>query len=613
MPFRRAWRRIVATLVLLALSGMAWAAAQSAPPPAVLGDDTAALSLTPYLSYYHDASAVDDPDDAWRLSDGGKFTPVPAGKTAFGFQSGAFWFHATLDNRNAEQPYWMLVQSFALLDRIDVYVRYPDGRIVHQAGGDRLPFASRSIAYRHPNFRIDLPLGEPVELLVRTQSESSMQVPLDLYTPQAFTSLSRDAQFVMGLYYGILIALFVYNLVLWITLRDRNYFWYLFHISAFGLVLFTLNGYSFEYFWPKDPWLANVAVPASICLAMIGMQQFARAFLEMPTRFPRGNKVSIGFIVVCSLLGLASMWIPYSVATPWATRIVIVGVLWVVAAAIVGVRRGYMPARLFLLAWAVFLSGTAMIAALAFGILPKNMLTEYGVQIGSAMEMLLLSIALSHRYAALRNENERIAAEANQRLERKVAQRTQEVRSTLMQLEDAHRRLRDSSRRDGLTGLYNRAHFHETFEALLREGVEQNKPVSLLMIDLDHFKSINDRYGHLVGDDCLRWAAQRIGQALRTHEGALLARFGGEEFVVVLPGHDLGGAVAVAEALRRRLVEDTCPSGEHQLRVSASIGVHTVDAGAEVDSDAALSVADQALYAAKANGRDCVRTSITAA
>ena len=63
MPFRRAWRRIVATLVLLALSGMAWAAAQSAPPPAVLGDDTAALSLTPYLSYYHDASAVDDPDD----------------------------------------------------------------------------------------------------------------------------------------------------------------------------------------------------------------------------------------------------------------------------------------------------------------------------------------------------------------------------------------------------------------------------------------------------------------------------------------------------------------------------------------------------------------------
>ena len=139
MPFRRAWRRIVATLVLLALSGMAWAAAQTAPPPAVLGDDTAALSLTPYLSYYHDASAVDDADDAWRLSDGGKFAPVPAGKTAFGFQPGAFWFHATIDNRNATQPYWMLVQSFALLDRIDVYVRYADGRIVHMRDQQALP------------------------------------------------------------------------------------------------------------------------------------------------------------------------------------------------------------------------------------------------------------------------------------------------------------------------------------------------------------------------------------------------------------------------------------------------------------------------------------------
>ena len=272
-----------------------------------------------------------------------------------------------------------------------------------------------------------------------------------------------------------------------------------------------------------------------------------------------------------------------------------------------------MPARLFLVAWAVFLAGTATIAALAFGLVPKNFITEYGVQIGSALEMLLLSIALSYRYASLRNENERIAAEANLQLERKVAQRTLEVRSTLTQLEDAHRRLHDSSRRDGLTGLYNRTHFHENFELLLKESRDKQQPLSLLMIDLDHFKSINDRYGHLVGDDCLRWAAQRIGQSLRTHETSLLARFGGEEFVVVLPGYDLHSAVSVAESLRRRLVEEPCHSGAHRLCVSASIGVHTVEPESGIDSDTALSVADQAMYSAKANGRDCVRTSIVAA
>ena len=105
-------------------------------------------------------------------------------------------------------------------------------------------------------------------------------VPLRLYAPAAFIEQSRDAQFAIGLYYGILLALFIYNLVLWLTLRDPGYFWYLFHISAFGMVLFTLNGLGFEYLWPESAWLADHAVPLSICLALIGMQQFARVFLE---------------------------------------------------------------------------------------------------------------------------------------------------------------------------------------------------------------------------------------------------------------------------------------------------------------------------------------------
>ncbi|MFX7858391.1 7TM-DISM domain-containing protein, partial [Acinetobacter baumannii] len=82
------------------------------------------------------------------------------------------------------------------------------------------------------------------------------------------------------------------------------------------------------------------------------------------------------------------------------------------------------PARLFLLAWAMFLLGTAMFAAIAFGLLPKNFVTEYGVQIGSALEMLLLSVALGYRYAALRNENERIVRDAKHQLEQQVYLRT---------------------------------------------------------------------------------------------------------------------------------------------------------------------------------------------
>jgi diguanylate cyclase (GGDEF)-like protein len=378
------------------------------------------------------------------------------------------------------------------------------------------------------------------------------------------------------------------------------------------MVLFTLNGLGFEYLWPNSAWMTDKSVPLSICLALIGMQQFARTFLELKKRFPRGNVVSLALIGFFVLLGIASLWLPYRVSTPIAARAVLVGVLWIAVAGIVVVRRGYMPARLFMLAWSMFLLGTTMFTLIAFGILPKTFYTEYGVQIGSALEMLLLSIALGNRYASLRKENERIVSDANQKLERKVAQRTQEVRAALVQLEEAHGRLRDSSRRDGLTGLYNRTYFHEAFEKMLVEGRQSHQAVSVLMIDLDHFKAINDRHGHLVGDDCLRCTAQRIGKVLRVHD-ALLARFGGEEFVVGLPRHDLHDAVEVAESLRRSLVESPCSAQGHNVRISASVGVHTIAPGTVDDIDAALEIADRALYAAKANGRDCVKTSISAA
>jgi two-component system, sensor histidine kinase LadS len=593
----------------------------SAPPvdarePLVLSPGMNRVSLTPYTLYHHDLSSKATVDDAFAQANRGAFKPLPDGKTAFGFKPGAFWFHIVLRNDNPDETRWVLVQDYALSDKVDLYGRSSDGRSFSQRGGDSLPFAARSIPYRDPNFRIDIPYGQSVELLVRVESQSSMQVPLELYTPFAFTSMSRDTQFVMGLYYGILLALFTYNLVLWLSLRDSSYFWYLFHISAFGLVLFTLNGFGFEYLWPRSTWIADKSVPLSICLALIGMQQFARTFLELPMRFPRGNWISLGLIGIFLVLGIASLWLPYRLSTPIASRLVLVGVAWIVIATFIVMRRGYAPARLFLLAWAMLLLGTLMFTVLAFGIVPKNFMTEFGVQIGSALEMLLLSVALGYRYASLRNENERIVGEANLQLERKVAQRTQEVRSALLQLEDAHRRLRDSSRRDGLTGLYNRTHFHDAFDKAVEQGRNEGTPVSLMMIDLDHFKQINDRYGHLVGDDCLRWAAQKIGQAMRAHESALLARFGGEEFVIALPGYDLPQAIAAAEQLRQKLVEEPCRSGEHAIRVSASIGVHTIDPSklpeSNSDTSAMLAAADHALYNAKACGRDCVRTSIIA-
>lgn len=576
-------------------------------PTRELRPGTAIHPLADVTTWYHDVDGRAALADIQAVEHEGRFQPLPDGDASFGFQPGAYWFHARLLNRNPEEPRWLLVQQYALSDTLDVYLRYPDGRLLHQQGGDHQPFAQRSVRYRHPNFQIDLPAGEAVDLYVRVESQSSMQVPLALYTPTAFAELSRDAQFAMGVYYGILLALFTYNLVLWLTLRDASYFWYLFHISAFGLVLFTLYGLGFEYLWPRSPWLADRSVPLSICLAQIGMQQFARNFLGLRERWRTGDRVGLGMIVLFLVLAIAATQMSIRSSTQITVVAVILSVAWIAVEAIVAVRRGYKPAKLFLLAWSMFLAGIAMVAMVAFGALPKNFITEYSVQIGSALEMLLLSVALGYRYASLRNENERIVRESRDQLELKVEQRTGELRSALQQLESAHLRLREFSRLDGLTELYNRTHFREAFEHLLSQAHNSHRPISLLMIDLDHFKRINDTYGHLVGDDCLRWTSNTLAETLRPY-GALVARFGGEEFIAALPDMDLAEASLVAEELRQRLRDRPCRSGELDIPISASIGVHCVDTAGKNSIDAALQVADLALYAAKAEGRDCVRT-----
>lgn len=611
------WRGVLAWLALAcacltAHAGTATAADTVPTRPALhLDFQTSRLDLSPFLSYYHDRDGADDLAAAREMLRSGGFAPLPGDNTAFGFQPGSHWFHVRMVNTNPREPRWLLVQKYALSDHIEVHTLHADGRVDTHVGGDALPFEARSIRYRLPNFWINVPAGPPVDLLVRVSSQSSMQVPLWLYTPGAFAEVSRDAQFGIGLYYGILLALFVYNLVLWLRLRDPSYLWYLLHISAFGLVLFTLNGLSFEYLWPKSPWLADKAVPLSICLAQIGMQQFARHFLELKTRWRWGDRVGLAMIAFFIALGVAALWLPYRISTPLASAAVFISIAWIAVESIVVTARGYKPARIFLLAWSLFLFGTGMFAALAFGLLPKNFITEYGVQIGSATEMLLLSIALSYRYSALRKENERIIRAGREELTQRVEQRTAELRHALQQLGRAHQRLRETSQRDNLTGLHTRAYFMERFQHLMAGAHKQGKPLSLLMIDLDDFKDVNDRYGHLVGDVCLRYSAHIFGQGLREHD-ALLARFGGEEFVVGLPGKDQHGAIKVAEHLRQSLHDSPCETAGLALRLTASIGVHELVLDGTTQVSAALQQADEALYRAKADGRDCVRWDGTA-
>jgi diguanylate cyclase (GGDEF)-like protein len=170
--------------------------------------------------------------------------------------------------------------------------------------------------------------------------------------------------------------------------------------------------------------------------------------------------------------------------------------------------------------------------------------------------------------------------------------------------------IRETSLRDGLTGCYNRTHALEVIDTELRRARRSQMPVSLIMFDLDHFKDVNDRYGHLCGDAVLAGVGVKMRDATRGSD--LKCRYGGEEFLVLLPETPLEGAKRVADSLRRELADMRITWKDESLSITASFGV-SVALPAEVDGQALIARADVALYRAKEQGRNCVRLAIETA
>jgi diguanylate cyclase (GGDEF)-like protein len=167
----------------------------------------------------------------------------------------------------------------------------------------------------------------------------------------------------------------------------------------------------------------------------------------------------------------------------------------------------------------------------------------------------------------------------------------------------------ESNVRDPLTACVTRRHGMGIFQTEMRRARRSQLPMALIVFDLDHFKAVNDRYGHLAGDAVLGAVGGRMNAVLRGSD--LKCRYGGEEFLILLPDTPAQGAQRVAETLRREIEANAIPWNDEQLRITASFGVTAITPG-EMDPLAAIARADEALYRAKQDGRNCVRTAAEA-
>ncbi|MDB5812150.1 MAG: multi-sensor hybrid histidine kinase [Betaproteobacteria bacterium] len=430
----------------------------AAAPVLHVGAKDQELELTPFLEF------LEDPAHELKLADvmsGGaatRFQPAAqrSGSANFGYSRSAYWLRLKIETDRAAPPQWLLEVAFPTLDKIEVFTPGADSYL-RQEAGDLEPFASRPFPHRNFVFPLTIAPGQPSTIYIRVESEGSLTVPATLWTPNAFARNSQQAYVVIALYFGTLLALGLFNLLIFVSLRDVTYLAYVGFVAGMGIATAAFNGVGNEYLWPNSPAWGNVALPVGFGIAGIMASLFTRLFLTTAKTGPKWlDRSLVGLMALYIIVTPAPIFVSYRIAT---TAMLMLSPIFSITALVAGavcLRRGHPGARYFLIAWTALLIATGLITLRTLGWVPTTFLTSYGFQIGSALEMILLSLALADRLNVMRQEKERAQADAlavkeetvaalqrsERGLEERVIQRTRELAHANSQLKDQEGALR---------------------------------------------------------------------------------------------------------------------------------------------------------------------------
>lgn len=591
---------------LLVLVSALWLQTAFAQAPALkLGKAAGSYPLAQCFEVLEDARGAYRVNDLGHPAVSQRFQPAATeGKINFGYSTSVYWLRCRLASDRPAA--WLLEIAYPSLDNVQVYTG-ADGEYRMQEAGDRQPFSVRPYPHRNIVFLLQLPSGAAT-LYLRVQSEGNLTVPATLWQPEAFHRQDNGTYALLGAYYGVLAALGLYNLLLFFSLKDRRYLEYVLFVSGMAIGQASLNGFGNQFLWPQWPAWGNVALPVGFALAALFAALFTRSFLDLATTAPRLNRLNWGFAIWFALAIPAPVWsyrggamlvslggLGYSLFACWA--------------GLQCFKRGHHGARYFLLAWTLLLIGVGAMGARNFGWLPTNFFTMYSMQIGSTLEMVLLSFALADRFNAMRREREQMV-EALQRAEReldaRIKARTRELEAVNAQLRENEQALAKVARQDPLTGLGNRMMLENELDAAVERARRAGSGVAVLLIDLDGFKPVNDTYGHALGDVVLKEVAERLKASVRKSDSVV--RIGGDEFVVVVEGLQvLDDAAVITEKLLCLLAQPFLQSGI-SLSIGASIGMSRFPEDGDTLRDL-LHKADMFMYAAKAAGGNVYRHS----
>jgi len=609
MPFSRVLFGFLLWLVLFAAAPMSGARERHV--------DERGLDLSDKVEIFEDKDGLFDINEVARPEKADRFVLFAGpGSVNFGYSASAWWLRLRLPAFPQVGPTDGLVEvAFPTLDEIEVYTTDPvaPGRFLVQLGGDLLPHAARPLQHRNFVFPIRFVPGQDNVIYLRVRSAGTLTVPLFLWRAEALAKNDQIVYTTHALYLGMLLALGLYNLLLWASLRESVYLTYVAFVVAMAAAQLSLNGIGYQFVWPEALTWQRISLNTSFALAGMFGAWFTRQFLRTNEEHPRLNRVLIGFVTAFALVALAPLFLPYR-PTAVATSVVGIGFsMTAVFCGLISLRAGNAGARFFLIAWLILLAGVALMGLRNMALIPTNFISANGIQIGSAIEILLLSFALADRIQHLRREKDAATLlalqsektrveglkESERLLEARVAGRTRALAAANQLLQESEARMTNLAQHDPLTGLANRNLLFDRLEHAMQRARREQSKVAVLLIDLDGFKAVNDTFGHNVGDRLLCEISHRLLANVRTSD--TVARFGGDEFVVICESMDLDNVTHVAEKILSALAFPIALAGT-EIRSGGSIGIATwPEHGTDVTE--LLHAADLAMYSAKHQGR----------
>jgi diguanylate cyclase (GGDEF)-like protein len=490
------------------------------------------------------------------------------GNTAnYGLTASVYWARFQVaDHSDGER--FLLELGFPSMDSVKLFLPQGETFAVREAG-DFLPFSGREVPQR--TFLFNLPTGVSGTVYLRFQTKGTMTFPLTLWSFPALLSRVYASQLLYGAYWGLILGLFFYNLFLLISIRDMTYCFYLLYVLFFFLFQFAEDGFGYQYLWPAASWWANKASPVFLGGTLFSVIGFTRFFTSSRSNASMLDKGLLSVMGLTVLFGASVFIFDYRLVIIAGTTLVFATGVLITAAGVFSLNRGNRPARFFVAAWAVLILTACVANAEVAGFLSTSFSSMVAVKVGTALQLVLFSLSLADRINAM-----------------KIEKRSLERLATM----------------DSKTQVYNFFHFDSMLQQEVKRSLRYHRPLSLIMVDVDNFKRVNDEFGHKAGDEILKMTATVLRENCRDVD--LVARFGGDEFVVMLPETVLANGLETAAKLRG-LVESQVVSYEGaKLTVTISLGVANIPAHAR-EKGGLIEAADKALYLAKETGKNRVR------